>query len=318
MKPPTKPGLYPGLSMGEYLQIDAISSTGLRKARVPREYWHWQRHATVQTDAMRAGSLAHIQVLDPQAWLTRVVLWDELVREKDGSPKVYPNGETKLAPRNPNSKAYKAFLAANPGREVVTQADLDAARRIEMALRDNPEARDVLSRRWEQEYTVVWHHSSGALCKGRIDWLTNPRGGRTVELGDLKRARTIDEKSFAIAAARYEYHAQLAWYGDGLRAHFPGIDIMYMLLAVETGGSHDSTVFDVSTAEIDAGRELNEARLDSVLWHQEHYGDRPWPGRCHRTFLNFAEHCPWVLGDDDGRMGGIDLSGVERVNGTED
>lgn len=382
-KPPDRPGVYEDVPLADYLAIRAIHSGGLRRmGKGARAYWHAERfEGEPPSDAMKAGSLAHIQILDSQAYLTRVVEWTELVMEEPpklawvkGSgcyatecgkyrlessggrwrpmvaidplqwtavdlansvtaakracqahhdrlhparPKIYPDGSTKLSPMNENSARFKAFLEANPGREIVTADDLAKARRIAMAVRDNPDAREALSERWRTELTLVWvHPTHGVLCKARLDWLTDPR--RSVcTIGELKLAREIEERRFSRASAGYGYHCQLAWYGDGLKAHFPGVEIQYLILAVESTGSHDCTVFDLDDDEIEAGRKQNQEWLREIVYYRDTYGDRPWPGRCSRTWLNYAEHCPKVLGHE-GPMGGIDLSGVERINGTED
>lgn len=357
-KPPDRPGVYEDVPLADYLRIRAIHSGGLRRmGKGARAYWHAERfEGDPPSDAQKAGSLAHIQILDSQAYLTRVVEWREPVLEDrvtlkweklspteyqstcgkyklvkselwwaysdsgcdlgvhktvtaakracqahhdehhPRQPKIYPDGNTRLSPMNENSARFKAFLEANPGREVVTADDLAKARRIAMAVRDNPDAREVLSERWRTELTLVWvHPTHGVLCKARLDWLTDPR--RPVcTIGELKLAREIEEHRFSRASAGYGYHCQLAWYGDGLKAHFPDVEIEYLILAVESTGSHDCTVFDLDDDEIEAGRKQNEEWLREIVYYRDTYGDRPWPGRCSRTALNYAEHCPNVLG----------------------
>jgi hypothetical protein len=358
-----KPGIYPGLTLAEYLAIPAISNSGLRNmGRGPREYWHRQRFALEQTQAMLDGTLAGIQILDPQAYLDRVVEWKELVMEdaprlkwekvspeyyvsdcgkyrlnKNGSrwdprmasdtagfewvaigapsdvrtakkacqerhdkanppkPKIYADGSTKLAPKL--GAKWDAFVAANPDRTVVVRADLEKAARVARAVRDNPEARDLLAQRWRTELTIVWEHESGALCKARPDWLTDP-ARRVVLIGDLKLVRSSAERAFNKASADREYHAQVAWYGEGLRAHYPMAKIEHVLLAVESSGSHDSTVFDLPDNHIKAGDKLNEERLQRILAYEDEYGDRPWPGRCHRTTMNYEEYASWAIPEE--------------------
>jgi hypothetical protein len=355
-----KPGVYPGLSLQAYLDIKAISNSRLRDmGNGPRECWYWGRHPKKQTPAMLDGTLAGIQILDPQEYLRRIVEWDECVMEpaeklkwdkgaesytsgcrryrlsKNGSqwdprarsmgfewkaigppssvtdakklcqehfdranppkPKIYPNGETKLAPRN--GSKWDAFVAANPDRTVVTRTDLDKAARIARAVRDNPEARQLLSERWRTELTIVWEHESGALCKARPDWLSDPRKP-VVLLGDLKLCRSSAERQFTNDAASRGLHAQLDWYADGIRAHYPKAEIKCVLLAVESSGSHDCTVFDVEGPELAAAHEQNEQRIQDILHYEDEYGDQPWPGRCYRTRLDFEKNgCGKRLGD---------------------
>jgi hypothetical protein len=229
-------------------------------------------------------------------------------------PKLDADGNPKLSPMSKSNARYQAFIERNPGRIPVTRGDLDKALRVQRAVRDNPDARALLDSRWETEYTIVWVHPSGALCKARLDMLTDPRR-RPCTIVDLKLARDIEERVFNRTAASREYHAQLAWYGDGLRAHFPGAEIRYALLAVCSQGSHDSSVFRFGSGyelagdepkEIQAGRELNEERIKDLCYYETEYGDDPWPCRLPTATIDFAEHAQWALGDDGGGgfMGG--------------
>jgi hypothetical protein len=363
MKPPKQPGLYPSLPFEDYLAIPAVHSSGLRALRHgPREYQHRQRFALRPTQSMLDGTLAHIQILDPQAYLRRVVEWTEPVYEdppplkweKEGPtlyvdstgcyrielatgswrasfqgallphppgtvtlckaackehyervnprrPKLDADGKPVLSPRNEKSAAYRDFLARNPGRTVVTRADLEKAAAVARAVRENPSARRLLSERWQTEYTVVWEQD-GVLCKARLDWLTDP-SQPVVTIGELKLCRDNEEAWFVRDAARREYHAQLEWYGRGLRAHFPSIETQHVILAVCQTGSHDSTVFDVGADEIDAGEAINDERWQWLLDLRDRYGDGPWPGKCERAPLDFARFAPHALPDDVG-LGG--------------
>jgi hypothetical protein len=384
----TKPGVYPDLTLEQYLAIcdddgwPAISSTLIRNMRLgPRECWHRQRFAVKPTSSMELGSLVHIQILDPQRYLDGVVEWSEPVYEplpalkwdkadatryqtrcgqyqleategKDWraahtgfddmagtgdaligtyggvvaakaackehyelttprQPKLDADGKPKLSPRNENSSAYKAFVAANPGRMIVTGDDLAAAKRIAQAVRDNPEARRRLSQIWRTEYTIVWEHESGALLKIRLDWLTDP-GRRLVTIGELKTCRSAAEPAFNRQAADLEYHVQAALYREGFRAHFPGIETESICLAVENNGSHDSTVYPWEEPELTAGAEVAEERIQQILECRDRHGERPWPCRQPIGRLSFEEHGRGHLLGDGGNYGGLDLSGVER------
>jgi hypothetical protein len=225
-------------------------------------------------------------------------------------PKLDADGNPKLQPQNPNNHAYKEFLAANPGREVVTRSDLEQARRIAEAVRDNPEARRRLGQIWRTEYTIVWEHESGALLKVRLDWLTDPGchpayRSELVTIGELKTCRSAAEHAFTCQAAGDEYHVQAALYEAGFRAAYPGVETESICLAVENRGSHDSTVYQWERPELDTGAEIVEERIQQILEHRETYGNRPWPCRQPVGRLSFEEHGRGhLLGDDMPTMGG--------------
>lgn len=374
-----KPGVYPDLTLEQYLAIcdddgwPAVSSTLLRSVRHgPRQCQHQQRFGIEPTKSLLAGSLAHIQILDPARYLRDVAVWDEPVLEplpalkwdkrspdyhvtecgrylcerteggdwRAGAavgdclidtvgtvtaakaackahyertvrrqPKLDADGNPKIKPQNKNDAMYKAFLAANPGREIVTPGDIEQAKRIARAVRDNPEARRQLGQLWRTEYTIVWRDpETGALMKCRNDWLTEPRAP-LVTLGELKTCRSAEEGGFTRQAADLEYHCQAAHYRDGFRAHYgKHIETRSVCLAVENGGCHDSTVYTWESPELDAGRELNEERLQQLLGWRDDYGTGQWPCRREAAHISFEEHGRGHLLEGDG----LDMEGVER------
>lgn len=371
-----KPGVYPDLSLEEYLAIcdsdgwPAVSNTLLRAARHGgRECQHQQRHGIKPTKSLLTGSLTHIQILRPEDWLTRVVVWDRVVEEPlpplkwskvddtkyitacglyglalrsgrnwtpvhngatvdilgpPGSvtagkaackehyervtprqPKLDEDGNPKLSPMAKTNGAFRDFAAANPGREPVTPADIEAAKRIARAVRDNSEARRRLGQMWRTEYTIVWRDpETGVLMKCRHDWLTDPRYLQ-VTLGELKTCRSAEEGAWTRQAADMEYHCQAAHYRAGFRVHFgEHLQTESVCLAVENGGSHDSCVYTWREPELLAGAAVNAERLQQLLEWREH-GDEQWPCRREAAHVDFGAHGRGHLVDDDaGHLGG--------------
>jgi hypothetical protein len=371
------PGLYPDLSLEEYLAITdkdgwpAIRNGLLRAVRHgPRECQHRQRFGVTPTKAMLAGTLVHTQVLSPADWLRRFVEWDVPVFEPRPAlkwdklspdlyisacnryrlertagndwraaytdqddmqgcgdalidtlgtvtaakavckehyertvsrvPKLDDDGKPKLSPQNPNSGEYKKFVAANPDRIIVTRDEIEHAKRIAVAIRDNPEARRRLGQIWRTELTIVWEHEeTGALMACRHDWLTDPRAP-LVTLGELKTCRSAEEGAFNRQAADMEYHAQAAHYRAGFRAHFgEHIETESVCLAVENTGSHDNCVYTWPGGHLDAGHELNEERLQQLLEWRD-YGDQTWPCRRTAAHFDFETHGRGHLLGEDG------------------
>jgi len=208
-------------------------------------------------------------------------------------PKLDDEGKPKLQPQNPRNGDYQRFVAANPGRLIVTRDEIEHAKRIAGAIRDNEDARRCLGQIWRTEFTIVWEHAeTGALMACRHDWLTDPvcgmkgmDSGWLVTLGELKTCRSAEEGAFNRQAADMEYYAQAAHYRAGFRAHYgKHLETESVCLAVENNGSHDSCVYTWPDGHLEAGHELNEERLQQLLEWRD-YGDRTWP--CRRTAAHF-------------------------------
>jgi hypothetical protein len=301
------------------LQWEKISGTSYDSAcgryRIQKVDGLWQSWATLGTwapepaatvTAAKAACKAHYEEHNPPR------------------PKLDADGNPRIAPQNPNSKAYQDFVVANPGREIVTPTDIEAAKRIAQAVRDNPEARRRLGQMWRTELTMVWlDPDTGVLCKCRHDWITDPRNEHLVTLGELKTCRSAEEGAFNRQAADMEYYGQAAHYLAGFRAHYDNssprrrrITTESVCLAVENGGCHDSTVFTWNDEHLEAGAKLNAERLQQLLEWRDDYGDELWPCRREAAYFDFEAHGRGhLLGEDD--HGGLDLSGVER-HGEED
>jgi hypothetical protein len=80
---------------------------------------------------------------------------------------------------------------------------------------------------------------------------------------------------FANAVARYGYHAQLAWYLDGLRTNGIEVHDTPILVAVQSSPPHDVVTYHLPDHVVQAGRDEYRKLLVKVA-ECEASGD--WPG----------------------------------------
>jgi hypothetical protein len=222
--------------------------------------------ATESTRSMQRGSLVHAVLLEQ---FTGVV-W--------------------AGKRTTNE--WKAFAAANAEKWIVTQSEMDEANRMSDAVKANPIARPLLE--GLREFDFIWE-IDGRKCKGTMD----VNGGTFIN--EIKTTRCAHPEWFQREALRRKYHAQAAWYLDGLEMHDPqrGVPRHHTtacyITAVESTAPFAVTVFKLTDRVLDDGR----ARYRS-WWEQLRVCEASdeWPGYAQSVIdFDIAESVGW---DDDG------------------
>lgn len=292
----TKPGIYPGVTMAEYLalrdplnDLPAVRSSHLRTmaSQTPAHCRFFRTHARKATPAMELGSAVNHQLLEPAKAIDgTLAIWRE--RKSNGT----------MMPRK--GDAWRAFEAANAGRDFINETVWDEGGYIAAAVRRNREAARAMGSRRGTEVTVTWFKAE-RLCVARLDiWLEDS------SFLDLKVSGVpLRKDKLAWHAYGMGWHQQAAWYDEALRAHDihppargPGI-AGCGLLAVESKPPHGCTIFDWPDKAIEDGYAANGLAFDKLL-ECERTGQ--WPGYPERDVLDGG---PWR--EDDGP----DYSGLE-------
>jgi hypothetical protein len=114
---------------------------------------------------------------------------------------------------------------------------------------------------------------------------------------DLKTTKCSHPERFTRDATFRNYHAQLAWYLDGVRLSGLGTPTEAYIVAVESTPPHPVTVLRLTDKAIDQGRRLCRIWLERVLGCER---DNRWPGYC-ESIVPFDVDEPLELqfGDDD-------------------
>ena len=145
-------------------------------------------------------------------------------------------------------KAWDEFAALNTDAEILPARAYETARAMADSLLAHPTFASGLAdarRRGGVEHTIYWTHL-GVPCRSTPDMWTPDW------VADVKTARTSDprEWEFPRAAIRANYHSQLAWYAEALRATKRAKDLRYhYIFAVEPVAPYVVTVFRLTSAE---------------------------------------------------------------------
>lgn len=163
---------------------------------------------------------------------------------------------------------WKEFEAAHEGEEILNEKEHAQALAVATAIRTDPIAAPLLFDGMTLEKKLHWK-IDGRACSGTPDSFGPKR------VVDLKTARTTEPDRFVRAATWMSYHAQGAWYQDGIElAGLPRPDEFY-IVAVESAAPYAVTTLRLTERALDMGRRLNR------LWWEQLMGceaSNQWPG----------------------------------------
>lgn len=254
LKPPAPafvPGVFPKMPAANYHAVEALSSGGAKKIlRSPAHFRVYRDQQSVQSDPMRLGEAIHCGALEPGAFASRIAVLPEVNRRT-----------------NLGKAAIADFVALNPGRLLLDQAEFDCTRRCVDAVLAHPAASELL-RDAEIETSLFWNDGRYAVpCKAR--WDARKFGG----LIDLKSCKDASKEEFAKAIANFDYHIQGAHYYSGAEHCLNATPSFFIFIAVETEPPHGVAVYELGRASMLAGmREMDEAlarykaALESGQW----------------------------------------------------
>jgi hypothetical protein len=191
---------------------------------------HYADGVADETSAMRKGSATHAYLL---GGASKVVL--------------YEGGA-----RNPKFKAWQEFKAEHPGKHILIPSEMAAVEGMRRSIEAHPRAMELLDD-GVQENRIEW--SLGARRCGGTPDVVKPIPGRK-RLVELKTCMTSKPGRFQWQAKNMFYHAQVAWYAEGLgrtMAYTPGpVDEVYVV-AVEQKRPYVVTVYPVTPSVLRAG-----------------------------------------------------------------
>lgn len=257
-----------------YLKRPGVHNTLLKEMkRSPKRYQFRAANPLEDSTTLAFGRASHTAVLEPDR---------------------FPIDYAVFPGKRRQGKEWEQFQAANADRTILKMDEYAACLAVRDAVRSHPVAGPLLAS-GKPEQTITWTDAATGLeCKGRADWLS------PVALVDLKTTTDIDADRFGALAARMGYHAQLAFYRDGLRAN--GLDLPAKIIAVEADEPHDVAVYAIDDDSLYAGEEQYRDALRKVAKCQ---AAQVWPGRYEQERLLILPS--WAFPAEDDVDQGLDL-----------
>lgn len=222
------------LPFSKYLEADGLSASALK--RIIQSPLHYKEPPPFDKSSAVIGRAAHTATLEVAQFLREYALYEGKVRR---------------------GKDFDKFAEANEGKTILNHREYDDAIRMSESVRRHPVANDLLSG-GSAELSVFWTEPrSRRACRSRLDYVS-PKG-----IVDLKTAQDVSPYRFGIAAARFHYAVQLAFYQD---AYFcaTGECLPVFLVAVEKRSPHDVCVFEVPNDVLMRGREQYQTAIETL------------------------------------------------------
>jgi hypothetical protein len=203
--------------------------------------------ASYDTPAMRLGRLVHLITLTP----------DRTVPVYEGTRR---------------GRDWESFKERHVHEETVyTSSEFDAAVAIKEAVHHDPFAARLLLEPGLREHRIEWTRA-GRPCAGTPDHFN------ATTLIDLKTCASADPRRWQGRFGeihKRSYHAQLAWYADGIEAAGMPKPREAYLIAVETRAPFPVVVYRIEESELDAGRRQYSAWFEALRVCEE---ANHWPG----------------------------------------
>lgn len=246
-----------GMPAADYHAARGVNASTLKALRKsPAHYYGLTRdpHRPPRetSAAMKAGTLAHAALLEPETLASRYV--------------VKP---TDLDMRTKAGKEWRAAQAL----EVIDADQMAAALAQAASVKRDPEAASLLAS-GAAEVSAFWEDpETGRACKCRADWVHETGAG--VILVDVKTCQDASPKGFARAVDAYGYHLQAAWYARGYALASGSPVLGFVFAAVESDWPHVAANYMLADDVMEAAQREN-ARLLRLYIDCESSGK--WPG----------------------------------------
>jgi hypothetical protein len=194
-----------------------------------------------------------------------------------------------------NGKEWEAFKEANAESMIVTRSELAESEGMVASVRAHPRAMEVLAGQYQKE--INWSFL-GRPCQSHIDVL----GPGFEYVTELKTSNTSKPERFRWHALKMQYNAQLAFYGDAVRAVSGVMPKNYFIVCVESRAPYVVTVYKLTERALDLGRRSCRLWMERLLQCE---GANFWPGYSEAVVALDAPDDDFGFGDDDSSDGTI-------------
>lgn len=227
-------GLFPGIPDTVYHHPECPGkSSSFFKTLLTRTPLHaiTKLNDTEESAALTFGRAAHLMVQDPVEFAEKFTF--------------APEGMI----RNEKHAKYQDFLAANPGKTILSLDDWRTLKGIEKTFINHPLTK--LMKGAKIEHSGFWtDKGTGVLCKIRPDFFVDG------VVYDLKTsANSIDPFTFEKTIHQFCYHVSAAMYLEGLSNILGEKMKRFVLIAAEKSPPYEIIFYDVIDGVIEKGME---------------------------------------------------------------
>lgn len=245
------------IPINEYHTRPELSHSQLSLMRIPAlfKYHVIDGNKREQTKSMDLGTLVHTLVIEPEKFAIAYAV----------APKC--DKRTKIG-----KETWELFIASNPGKEVISIDDYDAANAMADAIRKHDAVKLLFDVSPVCEKSIIWTDpATGLALRCRPDILL-PAAETKV---DLKTTKDVSPWAFAKSMAQYNYATQAAYYREGCWEG-AGLEINHdVIIAVDTKPPHLVAVYELDENDIQWGRDQVRRWIEMYLDCKAK--DR-WPG----------------------------------------
>lgn len=269
------PQVIDDLPFDEYLALDAMSSTELRKwLDSIADGLHYREHGVDDSKSLRLGRLFHCCVLEPERWqkehveLKPPVDVGGMYHLRRKTARRLADGETideiaaALDTKRKTVAGYTKrddvqMLAGFYGEhgtdfEPTDESEIEQVERMRDALFAHPIVEAGMLTGGRAEVSFVWH-KDGITGKCRADYLVDIGGAWLVV--DLKGTSSgADTDSFQRTLLNWRYDVQGAWYADGIEAATGKPVEHFVFAAVEFNEPHNVGLHECDPMVLECGR----------------------------------------------------------------
>lgn len=273
-------GIYPGMSMADYLKVNAISSHALMWMDVSPLHFKAAMDGYLEredTDALQFGRAFHTRLLEPETFADRyAVRLPCQVLIKKGERAGRPCGDASRGKNADGVWACGTHKGEPNGVDSITQSELDRIECCCNAVR-NHKAVKLLRKSGQCELVLVSEYK-GIKVKSRLDkFIQKPAiiiDPKKVAAPKRPNYAPSTSDSFARSIASYGYDVQLGTYIWNVRERFQ-VTPKFWWLVVEDDAPFAVTVYAPDKATVTAGMNHFVTLMDRVVECTE---SDHWPG----------------------------------------
>lgn len=288
-----KPGIYPDLSMDDYHGSDAVGSSSLRLAgRSIDHYRAYLETGIEETKSMRIGTAVHYAVLEPDKFQRRYIdsqpplefdNWRHkktaimaslgmTIGEIADELSIKPKTITGYLDREEVQAMIEHYEAFPPDDcPDLSGEEMDIVRRCQEAVLTHPVASEMVESA-TKEISHFWKdEGTGILCKCRPDMMIDQD-----IIVDLKTCQDARPDAFQRSVAKWGYHAQAAWYREGVKQAAGDDRPNFLFLCVETGDVAGVSIYHCDSELMERGHAAAMECLDAIHGHRS--GRDKWTG----------------------------------------